>query len=143
MGYAAFCLWAEKKWLKMTATGHCLMWTLWRKWNICAFEDAKNSSVSVGILDDYLIRAMYDWSRAWGIISNNSLTDFKDSLFVLCTILLGYFVFYCSVDEIVCLLGNYLLIKKRNERKDDNWTARTWNHLYQVPRGRTWYKTLN
>ncbi|KAF3956368.1 hypothetical protein CMV_018495 [Castanea mollissima] len=22
MGYAAFCLWAEKKWLKMTATGH-------------------------------------------------------------------------------------------------------------------------
>ena len=58
---------------------------------------------------------VYDWSRAWGIISNNSLIGFKDSLFVLCMILLGYLVFYYSVDEIICL-RNYLLIKKRKKK---------------------------
>ena len=55
----------------------CLMWCLWREWNWRTFEDMESS-------DDQLLASfsgsLSAWSRAWGLISSDSLPMFLSSL---------------------------------------------------------------
>ena len=55
----------------------CLMWGLWRERNRRTFEDMENS-------DDQLLASfsgsLFDWSRAWGLTSSDSLPMFLNSL---------------------------------------------------------------
>ena len=58
----------------------CLMWCLWREQNRRTFEDMESS-------DDQLLASfsgtLFDWFRAWGLTSSDSLPMFLNSL--LCT----------------------------------------------------------
>ena len=55
----------------------CLMWCLWRERNRRTFEDLDSS-------DDQLLASfsdsLFDWSRAWGLTSNDSLPMFLSLL---------------------------------------------------------------
>ena len=55
----------------------CLMWCIWRERNWRTFEDMDKS-------DDQLLAAfsdsLFDWSRAWGLISSDFLPLFLSSL---------------------------------------------------------------
>ena len=55
----------------------CLMWCLWRERNWRTFEDMESS-------DDQLLASFsgsfFAWSRAWGLISSDSLPMFLSSL---------------------------------------------------------------
>ena len=55
----------------------CLMWCLWRERNMRTFEDMESS-------DDQLLASfsgsLFDWFRAWGLTSSDSLPLFLSSL---------------------------------------------------------------
>ena len=55
----------------------CLTWCLWRERNRRTFEDMDSS-------DDQLLASfsgsLFDWSRAWGLTSIDSLPSFLNSL---------------------------------------------------------------
>ena len=55
----------------------CLMWCLWRERNRRTFEDMESSN-------DQLLASfsgsLFDWSRAWGLTSSDSLPLFLNSL---------------------------------------------------------------
>ena len=56
----------------------CLMWCIWRERNWQTFEDIESS-------DDQLLASfsgsLFDWFRAWGLTSSDSLPMFLSSLF--------------------------------------------------------------
>ena len=56
----------------------CLMWCIWRERNWRTFEDMESS-------DDQLLASfsssLFDWFRAWGLTSGDSLPMFLSSLF--------------------------------------------------------------
>ena len=55
----------------------CLMWCLWRECNRCMFEDVDSSRDSLlASFSGY----MFDWSRACGLTSSDSLPLFISSL---------------------------------------------------------------
>ena len=56
----------------------CLMWCIWKERNWQTFVDMEST-------DDQLLASfsgsLFDWSRAWGLISSDSLLMFLNSLF--------------------------------------------------------------
>ena len=54
----------------------CLMWTIWRECNPWTFEDLDRS-------DDQLLAfftgSLFDWSKAWGLTSSESISLFLSS----------------------------------------------------------------
>ena len=55
----------------------CLMWCIWRESNWRTFEEMESSGDQ---LLASLSGALYDWSRAWGLTSSDSLPLFLNSL---------------------------------------------------------------
>ena len=55
----------------------CLMWCIWRESNWRTFEEMESSGDQ---LLASLSGSLYDWSRAWGLTSSDSLPLFLNSL---------------------------------------------------------------
>ncbi|XP_065620529.1 uncharacterized protein LOC136063704 [Quercus suber] len=55
----------------------CLMWCIWRERNWRTFEDTDKSNNQ---LLAFFSGSLFDWSRAWGITSSDSLPLFLNSL---------------------------------------------------------------
>ena len=55
----------------------CILWCIWKEWNQRTFEDLDSSS-------DQMLASfsgtLFDWSRAWGLTSSESLPSFLCSL---------------------------------------------------------------
>ena len=81
----------------------CLMWCIWRERNRRTFEDLDR-------FDDHLLALfsgfLFDWNRAWGLTSSDSLPLFLSSLllcnqcFFLC---FCFSIFFCTFDMLVLL----------------------------------------
>ena len=88
----------------------CLMWCIWREQNWQTFEDMESST-------DQLFASFngshFDWSRAWGLTSSESLPLFLISL--LCNQFF-FFFFVCNIWSALCSFRNIhlsYLSKKR------------------------------
>ena len=55
----------------------CLMWCIWRERNWRTFEDRDKSDDQ---LLAYFSGSLFDWSRAWGLTSSDSIPLFLSSL---------------------------------------------------------------
>ena len=55
----------------------CLMWCIWRERNWRTFEDRDKSDNQ---LLAYFSGSLFDWSRAWGLTSSDSIPMFPSSL---------------------------------------------------------------
>ncbi len=53
------------------------MWTIWKERNQRTFENVSQSDSQ--ILEG-LISTLFDWSRAWGLTTSISITEFFSSL---------------------------------------------------------------
>ena len=56
----------------------CIIWCIWRKRNWQTFEDMESSD---GQLLASFSGSLFDWSKAWGFTSSDSLPMFLSSLF--------------------------------------------------------------
>ena len=56
----------------------CLIWCIWREQNWWTFEDMESSD---GQLLASFSGSLFDWSKAWGFTSSDSLPMFLSSLF--------------------------------------------------------------
>jgi len=52
----------------------CLIWILWQEWNRRTFEHLERSRDR---LLDHFVGTLFDWSRAWGLMNNDSITIFS------------------------------------------------------------------
>ena len=54
----------------------CILWCIWKEWNRRTFEDLDSSS-------DQMLASfsgtLFDWSRAWGLMTSDSLPSFLSS----------------------------------------------------------------
>ena len=77
-----------------------LMWCLWRERNWRTFEDVESS-------DDQLSASfsgfLFDWSRAWGLTSSDSLPMFLSSLLCNQYLFFLFFIFFFS-NFYLCLM---------------------------------------
>ena len=100
----------------------CILWFIWKERNRRTFEDLDSSS-------DQMLASfsgtLFDWSRAWGLTSSDSLPSF------LCSLSFLYFFFFCifffcfpflvfsrfalcsSCIELPFVYISFLLIKKK------------------------------
>ena len=86
-----------------------LMWCIWREQNWQTFEDMESST---GQLFASFNGSHFDWSRAWGLTSSESLPLFLSSL--LCNQF--FFFFVCNIWSALCSFRNIhlsYLSKKR------------------------------
>ena len=51
----------------------CLMWLIWRERNSRTFEDIGRP---VDLLESFLARTLFDWSRIWGFTYYITMFDF-------------------------------------------------------------------
>ena len=55
----------------------CLMWLVWKERNVRNFEDVESP---IDKLKTLLTRTLFEWSRIWGFMHCNSLSDFLISI---------------------------------------------------------------
>lgn len=80
----------------------CLMWSLWIERNKWTFDGIERP---VSVLKEHILRTLFAWSSACGVISPMSFLEFLDSLS------LWAFCFHCNFYSF-SLKWNLLLIKK-------------------------------
>ena len=80
----------------------CILWCIWKERNRRTFEDLNSSS------DQMLAsfsRTLFDWSRAWGLMSSDSLPSFLCSLYFFVIFLLFGFLFCFSLFSFSCIFS--------------------------------------
>ena len=110
----------------------CLMWCIWRECNRQTFEDLDWS-------EDQLLAlfsgSFFDWARAWGLTTSDSIPLFLSSLllciywlFCLCFFFFFVILFcWCYFASSSFLIYFFLPIKKKIN-KSENWI--TWRLQY-------------
>ena len=75
----------------------CLLWSLWKECNQRTFE---NLDSSIDQLFSFFSGSLFNWSRAWGLTSSDSLPSFLCSLYFLISFLF-FIVFFSLLFSIV------------------------------------------
>ena len=105
------------------AVPHCLMWSLWQKWNAQSFEGCQWTIINLKLV---FLQSLYEWMQALGSVSFSSLLD----LIVFCTLR----PWFCCTHSILPVYLRYkisILIKSviyHIKRKKKIYL--TWDLLY-------------